>query len=223
MADKSPGTEAKLDAASGRTIVYEEIYDQLFHDLITGQLAPGLSLTVRGLARRLKVSPMPVREAVKRLVAQGALELTETRRISVAPMTPEKFDEICAGRTLLEPELAARAMPNFLPGDLETLREWDLSVDAAIAAGDPNAYGRANWGFHSFLYRKAGMPTLYGLVEPLWLQVGAFMRQLAGRFGTANLQDQHHVAIDALSRGDEAMLRKAIRQDILDGMNLIRD
>ncbi len=212
-----------LPAGSGRTIVYEEIYHRLFQDLITGQMAPGLSLTVRGLAKRLGVSPMPVREAVKRLVAQGALELTETRRISVAPMTPEKFDEICAGRTLLEPELAARALPNFRPEDVETAREWDLQVDAAIAAGDPNAYGRANWGFHSFLYGKAGMPTLYGLVETLWLQVGPFMRQLAGRFGTANLQDQHHVAIEALSRSDEALLRQAIRQDILDGMSLIRD
>ena len=214
---------AEVRADSGRMVVYEEIYHRLFRDLIAGQLEPGLTLTVRGLARRLDVSPMPVREAVKRLVAQGALVLTETRRISVAPMTAERFDEIILGRTLLEPELAVRALPNMDRKALAEARALDDAVNDAIEAGDPGSYANANWNFHAFLYERAELPVLFGLVESLWLQVGPFMRQIAGRAGTASLEDQHEVALQAIADGDAELLRQAIKQDILDGKALVED
>ncbi|TNF90951.1 MAG: GntR family transcriptional regulator [Gammaproteobacteria bacterium] len=206
-----------------RVVLYEEIYKQLFQDLITGQLEPERTLTVRGLAKQLEVSPMPVREAVKRLVAQGALEITATRRISVASMSPERFDEIVLARTLLEPELAARALPNMSEADVEQAHAWDEALNRAIEQGDPGAYGRNNWGFHSFIYQQAELPTLYGLVESLWLQVAPFMRQIVGRSGTRNLEDQHALALRAIRTGNETLLRQAIRQDILDGQMLVRD
>ncbi len=225
MADIEAVTERATpgaDAGTPRVVVYEEIYRRLFNDLITGQLEPGRTLTVRGLARALDVSPMPVREAVKRLVAQGALVVTDTRRISVASMSPERVDEIILGRTLLEPELAACALPHMSDRDLAEARAWDDALNQAIATGDAGAYGRTNWGFHSFIYQHARLPTLYGLVESLWLQIGPFMRQIAGRYGTAQLDDQHEVALQAIAEGDERRLREAIRQDILDGAELVR-
>jgi DNA-binding GntR family transcriptional regulator len=220
MADRPADSAPAPATPAGRTVVYEAIYDRLFHDLIAGQLEPGRALTVRGLAKRLEVSPMPVREAVKRLVAQGALVITETRRISVAPMSAERFEEIILGRTLLEPELAVLALPRFDRQALAELQHWDEAVDRAIESGDPAAYARANWEFHACIYARAERPILFGLVESLWLQVGPFMRQIAGRAGTGALEDQHHLAIRAIETGDEALLCRAIRQDILDGQQL---
>jgi len=204
-----------------RSILYEDVYARLFHDLITGQLEPGRPLTVRGLAAELGVSPMPVREALRRLAAQGALHVTNTRRVTVTPMNRDRFDQLCLGRTLLEPELAAHALAHMTGKDITSLQRLDDRVDAAIAAGDASAYGKANWNFHSYIYVKADQPILLALVENLWLQVGPFMRQVAARYGTANLEDQHELAIEAISRRDAELLRTAIRQDILDGMSLI--
>ena len=66
--------------------------------LSQGQLAPGHSVTLRGLAEMLDVSPMPVRDAVRRLVAEGALVKLSNRRIAVPAVTRETFDEICPPR-----------------------------------------------------------------------------------------------------------------------------
>ena len=67
------------------------------------------------------------------------------------------------------------------------------------------------------------METLNRMIETLWMQFGPFMRVVYGRFGTANLVDQHLAATDAIAAGDADRLRRAIADDIRDGMNLIRE
>jgi DNA-binding GntR family transcriptional regulator len=217
----SPARKVAREVAHEREVVHESVYERLCKDLITGQLEPGRPLTVRGIARRHGVSPMPAREAVRRLVALGALTVGATRRISVTPMDEARFAEVLLGRTLLEPELAVRALPRLGSREVRQLVRLDDAVDQAIADGDAGAYGRANWAFHHAIYVRAQLPTLLVLVEALWLQVGPFMRQVAGRIGTANLVDQHEVAIAAIRAGDAVRLQEAIGNDIRDGMNLI--
>ncbi|MDR3507661.1 MAG: FCD domain-containing protein, partial [Caulobacteraceae bacterium] len=69
--------------------------------------------------------------------------------------------------------------------------------------------------------RANNRPILNRLIETLWLQFGPFMRVVYGRYGTANLVDQHRVALDAIEAGDADALRRAIAGDIADGMGLI--
>ncbi|MDE1924261.1 MAG: hypothetical protein KGI55_12590, partial [Gammaproteobacteria bacterium] len=59
------------------------------------------------------------------------------------------------------------------------------------------------------------------LIEILWLQFGPYMRVVYGRVGTANLVDQHAVAMQAIGERDGGKLRAAILADIRDGMGLI--
>ncbi len=94
-------------------------------------------------------------------------------------------------------------------------------LDEAIGAGDVIAYMESNFAFHFTLYRANGRATLNALIEALWLQFGPFMRVVYGRYGTANLVDQHQIALAAIAAGDEAALRAAIASDIADGMGLI--
>ncbi len=79
----------------------------------------------------------------------------------------------------------------------------------------------SNFQFHFAIYRANKKPTLNRLIETLWLQFGPFMRVVYGRFGTANLVDQHRIAIDAIESGNAEQLRQAIASDIADGMGLI--
>ena len=72
-------------------------------------------------------------------------------------------------------------------------------------------------------HRAQPRRTLTQLIETLWLQFGPFMRVVYGRYGTANLLDQHEVALAAIRDGDADALGQAIREDIRDGMSLIRD
>jgi DNA-binding GntR family transcriptional regulator len=78
-----------------------------------------------------------------------------------------------------------------------------------------------NFAFHFNIYGAHARFTLNQLIETLWLQFGPYMRVVYGRFGTANLVDQHQEAIRAIERGDVAALGQAMREDIGDGMGLI--
>jgi DNA-binding GntR family transcriptional regulator len=204
-----------------RKIAHEEIYKKLFHSIITGGFEPGKVLTIRGLAEYLGCSPMPIREAVRRLVALGALEMKGTRRLSVASMTKARLQEIWSARVLLEPEISARALANVDKTLIKTLKIIDDALSLAIEKGDADEYCRKNWEFHFAIYEASQCPILLRLVESIWLQFGPFMRMVTGRLGTSYKVDHHQKAIEALMNNDEEGIRNAIRSDIQDGMERI--
>ena len=201
--------------------LHEEVYAELRRRLITGRIVPGVGLSTRGLAEELGVSQMPVREALSRLAADGAVEIRSKRRAQVTPMSPQRFDDLLRCRLLLEPNSARLALPHIDKERLVRLRHWDNRMEAALKGGDVNDYMEGNYHFHFTLYAAHPGTLQNRLIETLWLQFGPFMRVVYGRFGTSNLVDQHVLALDAIEAGDEEALAAAIHQDIADGMGLI--
>lgn len=218
----------RAQTGRGAAVVHEEVYARLKRAIIDGQLEPGRALSVRGLAAQFSVSAMPAREAIRRLIALGALEQTPTRRVMIARMNAARVDELAEARILLEPKLAARAIdktrdaPNARAALVARLAQIDGRLDSAIERGDASGYGKANSDFHFALYRAAEAPVLLAVVESLWLQTGPFMRIVVRTLGAAELVDQHKQAIEALTAGDRRRLEKAVRLDILEGMTRIR-
>jgi len=202
-------------------LLHASVYEELRRRLTTGKITPGVGISTRGLALELGVSQMPVREALGRLSAEGAVLIRSKRKIETPPMTRERFTDLLACRLLLEPEAAGLALPHIDAPALSRLRELDRDLDAAIAAGDVIRYMEFNAAFHFNLYRANGRTTLNRLIESLWLQFGPFMRTVYEHFGAANLVDQHRLALDAAEAGDTPALRAAIAADIADGMGLI--
>ena len=197
------------------------VYNELRRRLVTGKMTPGFGLSTRGLAQELGVSQTPVRDALSRLAAEGAVEIRSKKRVQVPAMTFERFEDLLRCRLVLEPEAAALALPYIDGARLKKLREIDARLDRAIETGDVSAYMEANHAFHFTLYGAPGRRTLTQLIEMLWLQFGPFMRLVYGRLGTAHLEDQHHAALDAIAAKDVEALRAAIAADIGDGMGLI--
>jgi DNA-binding GntR family transcriptional regulator len=200
---------------------HEEVYRRLREQILYGGIRPGSAVTLRGLADELGVSPMPVREAVRRLIAERALLLQDNRRVMVPPMTRETFDQILFARRALEPELAARALAHLTKADIAAIEAIDASIDKAMQAGDTEGYMRANYQFHFAIYRRSEAGTLVALVESIWLQFGPFMRMAYGRIGTSTIEDHHEFAIAAMRARDPAKLRAAIDADIGQGMGFI--
>jgi len=212
MIFRDPLAEEGLNAA---------IYAELRQRLVTGQMSPGHELSTRSLAAELGVSQTPVRDALSRLSADGAVSIRSKRRVRVPPMTPERFDDLLHCRLLLEPDAAALALPNLGAAHVKRLREIDAALDKAIATGDADGYMQANHDFHFTLYRAQNRATLIQLIETLWLQFGPFMRLVYGRISAAHLNDSHQAAIRAIEAGDQDALRAAIATDISDGMGLL--
>jgi DNA-binding GntR family transcriptional regulator len=209
------------DLAAAEPLLHASVYEELRRRLITGKITPGVGLSTRGLALEMGVSQMPVREALSRLAAERAIEIRQKRRITVPAMTPARFDDLLRCRLLLEPEAARLALDFVDRPQIRLLREADARMDQALRTGDVNAYMESNFNFHFTLYRAQRLATLNQLIETLWLQFGPYMRVVYGRFGTAQLVDQHQVALAAIESRDRDALGLAIHRDIEDGMGLI--
>jgi DNA-binding GntR family transcriptional regulator len=210
-----------MSALDQEPLLHASIYEELRARFITGKIIPGAGLSTRSLAAELGVSQMPVRDALSRLAAEGAVAIRSKRRIEPPEMSEARFTDLLQCRLLLEPEAAALALPNIGQPLLKRLKEIDAALDAAIEAGDVIAYMECNFAFHFGIYRANRRATLNRLIETLWLQFGPFMRVVYGRYGTAKLVDQHQVALKAIAAGDADGLRVAIAGDITDGMGLI--
>lgn len=211
----------KVDPEPAPPVLHAGIYDNLRRRMITGQIMPGADLSTRGLALELGVSQMPVRDALSRLAAEGAIAIRSKRKIEVPPMTPDRFTDLLDCRLLLEPAAAALALPHIGEALLDQLRATDAAMDRAIENGDVVGYMQANAGFHFGIYAANGRPTLNRAIEALWLQFGPYMRVVYGNYDTSTLIDQHRVALDAIAAGDAEALCNAIAADIRDGMGLV--
>ncbi|MDT8344457.1 MAG: GntR family transcriptional regulator [Thermohalobaculum sp.] len=207
----------------GQVPAHEAVYRALRAQILDGALAPGASLTLRGVAEGLGVSMTPAREAVRRLVAERALMMTDTGRVQVPLPDAAALDELFRARSLLEPELALRALPRADKALIADLRALDDRVEDRLAAGDAGGYVRANNAFHAALYARAQAPALMALVESVWLQTSPVMRRVYGRIGTGALVDYHEAALDALAARDAAALASAIRSDVEQGAALVRE
>lgn len=201
---------------------HERVFRRLRDMVLFGDLAPGQPVTLHGLVETLGVSTTPVREAIRRLTAAGALEFRDNRRIAVPVLDAAALDELQTARRALEPELARRASLRAAPELVADLRRIDARLDTAIAAGDVRGYMRENHAFHFTLYRQAGSQVLLPLAEMLWLRFGPLGRVICGRFGTARMPDRHGEAIRALAAGAAGDVARAIDADIVQGFELMR-
>src|ERR1017187_6351768 len=75
-------------------LLHASVYSDRRRRFITGQMMPGVALSTRGLAQALGVSQTPVREALSRLAAEGAVQIRSKRKIVVPPMTAQRFSDL---------------------------------------------------------------------------------------------------------------------------------
>lgn len=201
---------------------HELIYRQLREQILFGEIAPGEAVTIQGLCTRLGAGMTPVREAIRRLIAEGALRFQGNRRVTVPTLSAANVDEIIFARHWLEGSLAERATHRMTTASLARLSQIDARVDAAITRGELHAYLRHNYLFHAEIYRLADAPILSDLAEGLWLRFGPSLRVMIGRVGTQNQPDKHKDLLACLRAGDPEGAARAVREDMLQGMEQIR-
>ena len=203
------------------TAAHDRIYRALRSQIMHGEIAPGAPLTLRGLAKAHGVSMTPAREALRRLVAEGALKLSPSGRVSTPELSADRIEELAALRALIEVELASRALPRAHIALIERLQTINSAVGEAALRRDAVAYIRSNLEFHRTLYLRAQAPAMLAMAETVWLQLGPTMRALYGRLRRTEPPHNHRLIVAALSAGDEPGLRLAVRTDVTQGLRLL--
>ncbi len=204
-----------------RPSAHDQVYRSLRGQIMHGEIEPGAALTLRGIGKDFGVSMTPAREAVRRLVAEGALTFSASGRVSTPELTNERIEELAALRALIETELASRALPRAHLALIDRLTAINTTVAEAVAKGDAVAYIRRNLEFHRTLYLRAQAPAMLQMAETVWLQLGPTMRKLYGRMRQGTPPEAHRQILAALRAGDEPGLRLAVRVDVTKGLRML--
>ncbi|PJE34110.1 GntR family transcriptional regulator [Pseudooceanicola lipolyticus] len=207
--------------AEAAPAAHDRVYRTLRTRIMHGEIAPGEALTLRGIGKEFGVSMTPARESVRRLVAEGALFLSSSGRVSTPELTSERIEELAALRALLEVELASRALPRAHMALIDRLQMINTTIAEVIVNRDAVGYIRTNLEFHRTLYLRAQAPAMLAMAETVWLQLGPTMRALYGRLRRTDPPHYHKLIIAALKAGDEPGLRLAVRSDVTQGLRLL--
>lgn len=209
-----------LDKAQ-RLSLTVQVESRLKSALILGMLKPGARLVTKEIAQQLGTSITPVREALLRLVASGALDVTPAQAFLVPAISECHYQEIATIRKVLEGmavQKATREMNKAGLLRLSQLRDCFLSakkvsVEAAL---------KANRDFYFQLFHYADMPTLMELIEQLWVRVGPSFNYLYPRFEEiASMPHNYDVLIEALTEKDEIRSVAAIHKNIADDSDIL--
>ena len=195
-------------------------YASLKQAVLAGAFKPGEILTLRALAKRLVFGDTPVREAVKRLISEGAFEGLPNRSARVPLLDRREIQQILDLRILLESNAAALAAQNITLHQIEQLRSLHKAMGSAVAVDDSQEYGELNRAFHFEIYRIADNKTLATLIEALWLRMAPFVSRTRSLITSDPAQawyvacGQHEALLAALQSRDAEAARAAMREDL---------
>ncbi|VVD93664.1 GntR family transcriptional regulator [Pandoraea soli] len=139
-------TSASLNAAA---------YEALKARIVRGELRPGAPLSERALCDALAVSRTPLREALKRLANEGLVEISETRRASVARVSVDEVVNLLAVMAVLEGLSGEQACEKASEADLDALTQLQADMESAYARADHAAYSALNQQIHLSILRMA--------------------------------------------------------------------
>ncbi|WP_417691109.1 GntR family transcriptional regulator [Roseibium sp.] len=167
---KKPGI-SPIDVST----VQERVYQSLRLALLKGEFMPGEQVSTRGLAQAFGTSPMPVRDALARLVAEKALEQPSPRVLRVPPYEAADHEEYIRIRMQLEgyaTERASRANP---PGLIGILKSHNEQFRAALDDNNIEQALAENHALHFAIYNASGYTQLVDMISSLWLRTGPIL------------------------------------------------
>ena len=222
--DAARGNDGKADLPGDLTPIDrylslgDRAYASLKDSLIRGALRPGTKLTMRSIARAFEVSTTPARDAITRLLGEGALVNLGPKTVVVPYLTQDVLDEVTAIRLPLEGLAAEKATAQVTEADLVQLETLQDKINTGLDAANYADALHANYDFHFLIYRRAAMPRLVSIIEALWLRIGPSFNDLYPEFAQSRQGVSNHLwALRGIRDVDPLAVRAAIENDIRSG------
>ncbi len=215
-------TESKITAPieplDRQNSLGELAYERLKESIVGGQFQPGVKLTVRSVAEALGVSTTPARDAINRLIGDGALVNRGPKTVVVPELTMAALNEVTKIRMNLEGLAAFEAVQHIQDEDVDFLEDVQAQLNRALDGARYADVLRLNKAFHFRIYQRSNMPRLVAIIESLWLRIGPTLNRLYPEYaiskrGVAN----HQWAIRGLRDRDGLTVQSAMQNDLRDG------
>lgn len=207
------------EAQPDSMVAYERVYAGLSRGLASGRYRPGQRLTIRDCAKAFGVSAMPVREAFRRLLADGALEGEANRTTRVPLLTATRLREMRDIRVALEGLAAERATLAATPADVTALRDAAEAVRRARMHEDREADMDGIRAFHFTLYAAARLANLQAMIANAWMRFGPYRHMLYPAFVTSHDGAEARARIVQAFAGRDALaVRTMICAEIVEPM-----
>ncbi|MDF1586972.1 GntR family transcriptional regulator [Marinimicrococcus flavescens] len=196
----------------------DQVYGELRRAIMAGVYRPGETLSTGTLAAAVGTSLMPVREALRRLAAEQAVEILPKRGVRIPLVDRARYRELGRVRMMLEGEAASMAAAFVGDDELARLEDLCARMNACVPGRERwQDYVVANHAFHFTVYAASRSRVLLPIIESLWLQSGP-LRNLYGEVGIKDRGGHHETIIAALRTRDAEAARRAMARDIETGV-----
>lgn len=209
---------------AGRNAV-DLAYNEIKAAIFSHEFSAGSHLTEAMLTQRLGISRTPIREAFRRLGAEGWLEILPDQGVRVSEWSHRDIDEVFEIRVLLESHIARRAATRVQPDDIKRLREYTQQMEATQGLSPDDALEKrsaANNAFHSLLVQAAGNSRLHKVLQVM-IEIPVVRRTFKSY--TSEESDRsiahHYEIISALEAGDGEWAAATMRSHILAGRHAV--
>jgi DNA-binding GntR family transcriptional regulator len=198
----------------------EAVYDEIRRRILTGVLEPSAPLNQDALAPELGVSVTPVREAVRRLEAEGLVRFQAHKTVIVASLSREELSEIYDLRLRLDPYAASLATTHATDEEVDEIDR----LARTPASDDPVEQVALNRIFHRGIYSRCANGLLIEILDRLWERTDRYRIMLVSRDVDVLAAAREHVEIsEALRARNPRTVARLTRAHIANARSLIED
>jgi len=203
----------------------ERVYRAIRERILSGAYGPGYRVVIDTLAEEFGMSGLPVREAIRRLEAEGLVIYRPNAGAQVSPADPRLFDQEMSVLAVLEGYGTALAAPHLGEAQITRLREMNDEMIAAMSELDTLRFGRLNQDFHGLIYEYCPNAALVGMLLDVARRLDAIRRTVFVQIpyrGSASVAE-HKALIDMIAAHAPAdEIEKAAREHKLNTVNSFR-
>ncbi|TGS43768.1 MULTISPECIES: GntR family transcriptional regulator [unclassified Mesorhizobium] len=204
-----PLNPAELPSLGSAPTASDIIAKHIREAIVTGSYSDGEPIRQDDVARLFSVSKIPVREALKRLEAEGLVEFQRNRGAVVASVSRSEIVQIFEVRAMLETNALRLSVPHITSATIQKASEY---CDAFARETDVARWSELNWQFHSCLYEDANRPFLVNLIRSVNDRVERYLRIQLTLSGDIRVDDREHRQILAACKEKSAEKAAGILQ-----------
>lgn len=202
-------------AAEAGVTKQERVYRAVRERILGGAYGPGYRVVIDALAGEFGVSALPVREAIRRLEAEGLVIFRPNAGAQVAPADPGLFDEEMTVLAVLEGYATALAAEQLGKAEIKRLTDLNDQMVEAIDRLDPLSFGRLNQEFHAVIYEHCPNAALVGLLRDVARRLDAIRRTVFVQipYRGAESVAEHRRLLDLIASGAPAVKIEAAARE----------